>query len=71
MPHSAKSSNFVITLWEFRQRPAEYRGIEKRGHFAAREQPELFSEEIRAALRSLRWFTLATGPARVNARRAR
>jgi hypothetical protein len=54
MPHSAKSSNFVITLWEFRQRPAEYRGIEKGRQFAAWEQPELFSEEIRAAFKSLR-----------------
>ncbi len=28
--------------------------VDKGGHFAAREQPELFTEEIRAAFRSLR-----------------
>ena len=28
--------------------------IDKGGHFAAREQPQLFSEELRAAFRSLR-----------------
>ena len=26
-----------------------------RGHFAAWEQPQLFSEELRAAFRTLRW----------------
>jgi pimeloyl-ACP methyl ester carboxylesterase len=31
-----------------------YNQVEKGGHFAAWEQPELFSEEIRAAFRSLR-----------------
>ena len=28
--------------------------VDKGGHFAAREQPELFATEIRAAFRSLR-----------------
>jgi len=28
--------------------------VEKGGHFAAWEQPKLFSEEVRAAFRSLR-----------------
>ena len=28
--------------------------VDKGGHFAAWEQPELFSEEVRAAFRSLR-----------------
>ena len=31
-----------------------YNRLPKGGHFAAWEQPELFSEEIRAAFRSLR-----------------
>jgi pimeloyl-ACP methyl ester carboxylesterase len=31
-----------------------YNQVEKGGHFAAWEQPELFSDEIRAAFRSLR-----------------
>jgi pimeloyl-ACP methyl ester carboxylesterase len=31
-----------------------YNKVEKGGHFAAWEQPELFSEELRAAFRSLR-----------------
>ena len=29
--------------------------VDKGGHFAAWEQPQLFSEELRAAFRSLRW----------------
>ena len=33
---------------------AYYHAVDKGGHFAAWEQPELFSEEIRAAFRSLR-----------------
>jgi hypothetical protein len=31
-----------------------YNEVDKGGHFAAREQPQLFSEELRAAFRSLR-----------------
>ncbi|HEV8429022.1 MAG TPA: hypothetical protein VGQ41_14060 [Pyrinomonadaceae bacterium] len=31
-----------------------YNRLDKGGHFAAREQPELFVNEIRAAFRSLR-----------------
>jgi pimeloyl-ACP methyl ester carboxylesterase len=31
-----------------------YNKVDKGGHFAAWEQPQLFSEEIRAAFRSLR-----------------
>jgi len=31
-----------------------YNKVEKGGHFAAWEQPQLFSEEVRAGLRSLR-----------------
>jgi pimeloyl-ACP methyl ester carboxylesterase len=31
-----------------------YNKVEKGGHFAAREQPKLFSEEVRAGFRSLR-----------------
>jgi pimeloyl-ACP methyl ester carboxylesterase len=31
-----------------------YFNVDKGGHFAAWEQPQLFSEEIRAAFRSLR-----------------
>ena len=31
-----------------------YHRVDKGGHFAAWEQPQLFSEEIRAAFRSLR-----------------
>jgi pimeloyl-ACP methyl ester carboxylesterase len=31
-----------------------YNQVDKGGHFAALEQPQLFSEEIRAAFRSLR-----------------
>ena len=31
-----------------------FREVDKGGHFAAWEQPELFSSEIRAAFRSLR-----------------
>jgi pimeloyl-ACP methyl ester carboxylesterase len=34
--------------------PIYYNKVDKRGHFAAWEQPQLFSEEIRAAFRSLR-----------------
>jgi hypothetical protein len=30
--------------------------VEKGGHFAAWEQPQLFTEEMRAAFRSLRWL---------------
>jgi pimeloyl-ACP methyl ester carboxylesterase len=31
-----------------------YHRVDKGGHFAAWEQPELFSDELRAAFRSLR-----------------
>ena len=31
-----------------------YHRVDKGGHFAAWEQPQLFSEEVRAAFRSLR-----------------
>ena len=31
-----------------------YNKVEKGGHFAAWEQPKLFSEEVRAGFRSLR-----------------
>jgi pimeloyl-ACP methyl ester carboxylesterase len=31
-----------------------YNQLDKGGHFAAWEQPQLFSEEVRAGLRSLR-----------------
>ena len=31
-----------------------YNKVDKGGHFAAWEQPQLFSEEVRAAFRSLR-----------------
>ena len=31
-----------------------YNKVDKGGHFAAWEQPQLFSEELRAAFRSLR-----------------
>jgi pimeloyl-ACP methyl ester carboxylesterase len=31
-----------------------YNNLDKSGHFAAREQPQLFTEELRAAFRSLR-----------------
>ena len=31
-----------------------YNQVEKGGHFAAWEQPELFSDEVRAGFRSLR-----------------
>jgi pimeloyl-ACP methyl ester carboxylesterase len=31
-----------------------YRQVDKGGHFAAWEQPQLFTEELRAAFRSLR-----------------
>jgi pimeloyl-ACP methyl ester carboxylesterase len=31
-----------------------YNKVEKGGHFAAWEQPQLFSEEVRAGFRSLR-----------------
>jgi pimeloyl-ACP methyl ester carboxylesterase len=41
-----------------RRRPARRGGyfneVDKGGHFAAWEQPQLFSEEIRAAFNSLR-----------------
>jgi pimeloyl-ACP methyl ester carboxylesterase len=31
-----------------------FHAVDKGGHFAAWEQPQLFTEEVRAALRSLR-----------------
>jgi hypothetical protein len=34
--------------------PDLFHEVDKGGHFAAWEQPELFSEELRVALRSLR-----------------
>jgi pimeloyl-ACP methyl ester carboxylesterase len=34
--------------------PHDFNEVDKRGHFAAWEQPELFTDEIRAAFRSLR-----------------
>jgi pimeloyl-ACP methyl ester carboxylesterase len=36
-----------------------YNKVEKGGHFAAWEQPQLFSEEVRAGLRSLRKLAMA------------
>ncbi len=35
-------------------KPIYYHRVDKGGHFAAWEEPQLFSEEIRAAFRSLR-----------------
>ena len=35
--------------------------VDKGGHFAAWEQPELFSEELWVAFRSLRWPEQGTG----------
>jgi pimeloyl-ACP methyl ester carboxylesterase len=32
----------------------QYNKLEKGGHFAAWEQPQLFSEELRAGIKSLR-----------------
>lgn len=49
-----------------------YHAVDKGGHFAAWEQPELFSGEIQAAFRSLHWFTnLLAVPPRIDARRAK
>ena len=42
-----------------------YNKVEKGGHFAAWEQPQLFSEEIRAAFRSLRQSCPATTAERI------
>jgi pimeloyl-ACP methyl ester carboxylesterase len=42
--------------WSERAYPnlLHFQEVEKGGHFAAREQPQLFAEELRAAFRSLR-----------------
>jgi pimeloyl-ACP methyl ester carboxylesterase len=32
-----------------------YNKLDKGGHFAAWEQPQLFSEEVRAGFRPLQW----------------
>jgi pimeloyl-ACP methyl ester carboxylesterase len=42
--------------WAERAYPklSHYNQVEKGGHFAAWEQPQLFSEEVRAGFRSLR-----------------
>ena len=39
-----------------------YNRLDKGGHFAAWEQPELFTAELRAAFRPLRQSTWASGP---------
>jgi pimeloyl-ACP methyl ester carboxylesterase len=35
-------------------KPIHYNKLPKGGHFAAREEPKLFAEEVRAGFRSLR-----------------
>ncbi len=40
---------------------AYFNEVDKGGHFAAWEEPELFSTEVRAAFRSLRQRRLADG----------
>ena len=46
----------LLRSWAERAYPnlVYYNGLDKGGHFAAWEQPELFTEEMRAAFRSLR-----------------
>ena len=46
----------VPRSWAERAYPKliHYNRLDKGGHFAAWEQPQLFSEEVRAGLRSLR-----------------
>jgi hypothetical protein len=41
-----------------------YNKVEKGGHFAAWEQPQLFSEEVRAGFRSLRGQSTPIAPGR-------
>jgi hypothetical protein len=36
--------------------------VDKGGHFAAWEQPDIFVDEVRAAFRSLRWPVRDAGP---------
>jgi pimeloyl-ACP methyl ester carboxylesterase len=35
--------------------------VDRGGHFAAWEEPQLFTDELRAALRSLRWISVGRG----------
>jgi pimeloyl-ACP methyl ester carboxylesterase len=46
----------ALRSWTERAYPnlIHYNRVDKGGHFAAWEEPQLFSEEIRAAFRSLR-----------------
>jgi pimeloyl-ACP methyl ester carboxylesterase len=49
--------NFIPRSWAERAYPhnlIHYNKLDRGGHFAAWEQPQLFSEEIRASFKSLR-----------------
>jgi hypothetical protein len=48
---SAAPRSWVETVYP---NPTYFNEADKGGHFAAWEEPELFSEEVRAAFRSLR-----------------
>ena len=47
----------VSRSWAERAYPKliHYNKLDKGGHFAAWEQPQLFSEEVRAGFRPLQW----------------
>jgi len=47
---NSRESRFPIRLKE-----SFYNKLDKGGHFAAWEQPQLFSEEVRAGFKSLRF----------------
>ena len=44
----------VEITWSLEPRSAYFNEVEKGGHFAAWEEPEVFSSELREAFRSLR-----------------
>ena len=44
----------VVSMKHFGYNLIYFNEVDKGGHFAAWEQPRLFSEEVRAAFRSLR-----------------
>ena len=54
----------VPRSWAERAYPKliHYNEVDKGGHFAAWEQPQLFSEEVRAGFRSLRYFEVVRRP---------
>src|SRR4051812_31441681 len=50
--------------------PAYFNEVDRGGHFAAWEEPELFATEIRAAFRALRWRRASPPPVRVESSRS-